>query len=169
MYPMLKEFVEPGTYVGCDESDVIGYYVENAKGDEFKISQELYEVLFDDDGTHPLQPPNGLIRQLKKEGIITTSRFILGHILSQFIVILFGRGVCKLRPLCRVIAVILSGLSLLTLPAGIVLLLHFSLPKTRNISISVYYAAIFLSVTLMNSATLSPPGHPATYAYRSSR
>lgn len=151
MYPRLKDAVSLGTYTGEDTSKVTSYFAQNASGQEFKISRELYQALLSADGTHRLNvhaDQRKLIRLLKKYDLITTSRFISGGILNQFIVVPLGQRVHTLRPLCRIIAAILPVLSFLTLAAGIVLRMYYPLSETHDMNVAVYYGALFLSITL---------------------
>ena len=151
MYPRLKDAVSLGTYTGEDPSKVTSYFAQNASGQEFKISKELYQALLCADGTHRLNvhaDQRKLIRLLKKCDLITTSRFISGDILNQFIVVPLGQRVRTLRPLCRIIATILPVLSFLALAAGIVLRMYYPLSEAHDMNMAIYYGAILLSITM---------------------
>ena len=99
MYPRLKEYVEIGTCIwdgDCEE----GFFVTNEMGDDYEISAGLYDELCSADGTHPLNISEELLAQLKRDGIITTSRFVSEGLVNRYIVISVGKRAEIVRKLC---------------------------------------------------------------------
>ena len=79
MYPMLCDGV--GFRVEKEKGKPNRFFVENADGDEFRISRTLFNALQKADGTRPLcLPDHGekLLPELKRNGLIHTSRFVKG-------------------------------------------------------------------------------------------
>ena len=99
MCPMLQEGVLLGTFTAPDgEPD--GFFAENAQGDTFEISEELYHILSRANGTFdfyqwdmPREYIDRVIRQLKKRRIITTSRLQPDFPFSRLVLFLFGERV----------------------------------------------------------------------------
>lgn len=58
MYPVLKEGMSIGTFQ-YEGSEDIHYFIENADGEEFEISHNLWKALIQDDGSQPLALPDG--------------------------------------------------------------------------------------------------------------
>lgn len=125
MYPMLKDGVKLGYYM-TEDDEPDGFYVENPMGDTFTIDQLLYEMLTDADGAHdfyayglPPERVQRLIRRLKREDIITTSRLLPGFPFSRYILIPVGaRGTRFKRP-CTAVNRVLPFACLALLAAGL--------------------------------------------------
>ena len=151
MLPLLRDGVALGTYTDEDTSEV-SYFAQNDRGEEFDISEELYHALSQADGRHELQlpgdDPEGLLAALEDNELITTSRLVRKGVFHQLTLILLGEPANRLRPLCRVVNGLLPVLSLLVLAAGIVLRIRAPFEIDDYYSVPLYYAAIFLSVSL---------------------
>lgn len=150
MYPMLKEGITIGTfnYEGLNETH---YFVENCTGEEFEISHELYKALIHADGTAPLKVRNcgamTLIEELKRHGIIQTTRFVSDDgLFNRFIVLPIGSRIRKYRPCCVVLNQLLPLLSILMFIVGIVF--HLKAEDTLYLEFNalVYYGLIILSL-----------------------
>lgn len=126
MYPILKEGVTMGTF-HYEGSDTTHYYIENADGQEFEISQTLWDALFQADGTHPLSLPDEgqlLLPQLKQCGLVRTSRFVRdpNSTFNRFILFPIGSRQ-KNRRLFRTMNAFLPVVSLLLFVLGVSLML----------------------------------------------
>ena len=118
MYPRLKDGVSMGTF-SYEEDPQTRFYVENENQDMFEITYPLYCELSDADGTHPLQVTQRVLKQLKKDKILTTSRWeFVGH-RGRFLLFALGNGVKKYRPLCRLVNRLLPFVSVLMLLAAL--------------------------------------------------
>ena len=59
MHPILKDGVNIGTFQYDDEDPAVThYYAENAEGEEFEITEEVFHALLHADGTRPLALPD---------------------------------------------------------------------------------------------------------------
>lgn len=73
------------------------FYVENADQNMFEITYPLYCELAETDGTHPLRVTQGVLRQLKKDKIITTSRWEFEGRRGRFILFAIGNRAKKIQ------------------------------------------------------------------------
>lgn len=89
------------------------FYVENVDQNMFEITYPLYCELAETDGTHPLRVTQGVLRQLKKDKIITTSRWEFEGRRGRFILFAIGNRAKKYRGLCRLASRILPVISML--------------------------------------------------------
>ena len=117
MYPMLEYGVSMGTF-RYHGSETIHYYIENSNGDEFELSYRVWRALWQADGTKPLKLPHAgreLIPQLKKNGLIRTSRYVRedNSFFSRLILLPFGSVSKAKRQVCKAINAALSAASML--------------------------------------------------------
>ena len=126
MYPVLKEGVSIGTF-RCKGSDKVRYYIENADGEDFEISYMLWNALKSADGTKPLNLQGGdprLLRELEKNGLIQTSRFVrTGSLFNRFILFPIGNIPQKIRSFFKAINAVLPAASILILVIGVCLII----------------------------------------------
>ena len=117
MYPMLKEGVELGTftYEGAPEKH---YFISNPDGEEFELSPELFRMLMGADGTHPLPVPPRMLHRLKRNGLVTTSRFVFQGLVNRFILFPVGRRGRRMRAVCGVVNGLLPLVAPVAFAAG---------------------------------------------------
>lgn len=111
MYPRLQEGVEMGTFRYEDEPWEEHYYAVNPKGREFELSAGVYRALAAADGTHALPLSRPAQRRVKKCGLVTTRRLMLDGWLNRFVLFPVGARASRLRPLCRVVDMLLPVVS----------------------------------------------------------
>lgn len=122
MYPVLKEGVFIGTF-HYEGSDTAHYYIENADGEKFEISNRLWNALLQADGTRPLNLPNNgsrVLPKLKQLGLVRTSRFIRDDgIFNRFILLPIGSRSQNNRLICKAINAALPVASVLIFAIGV--------------------------------------------------
>lgn len=144
MYLRLRDGVSIGTftYVGSSEEH---YFVEN-EHEEFEISCQVYQELMRADGTHALRLSKGLLRQMKRDGILTTSRYIHDGIISRYLLFPLGESIARFQPVCRVMNALLPILAGILLVASIFVRRKYGHPGIGELNFMLYYLLLFLSV-----------------------
>lgn len=148
MYPMLKEGVSIGSFQ-YEGSDEIHYYVENREGEEFEISHGLYRALLHADGTQPLKARGcgkNTIKNLKRCGIVRTSRFVGDGLINRFIVCPIGSRAKKYYLACNMMNDMLPTASVLLFIIGVIMKLFTGEPDDYEFYSAIYYGFIILSL-----------------------
>lgn len=146
----MKPRLLPGTILHPPEEYANGtteYYIENPDGDLFEVSGRLYRELALADGCHKLpilQSNRALLRKLKEERIITTSRFELFGLLNGFVLIPFGDLSERTTSGCRAFNRILPLLSLTLFLLGIFVLYKFPFHGSSEFSIPIYIGMLIM-------------------------
>lgn len=130
MYPLLREGVSLGHFVTA-EDEPAGFFAENARGETYEISEELYHLLMKADGTHnfydravPRARTERTLHQLQQAGLITTSRLQPGFPFGRFTLLLVGERGARLKGPCTVVNRVLPWLCLLLTAVGLSRLGH---------------------------------------------
>ncbi len=130
MYPLLKDGVTLGQFV-TERDEPAGFFAENAQGETFEISEELYHLLLKADGTHAvfgegMSPARtgALLRRLKQAGILTTSRLQPGFPFSRFLLLPVGKRGARLKGPCAALNRALPWVCLMMTAAGVTGLGH---------------------------------------------
>lgn len=156
MHPVLKEGVSMGSF-HYEGSDTTHYYIENADGEEFEISHSLWTALMQADGTRPLDlPDNGrsIIHELKKYGLIRTSRFVRGvGIWNRFILFTVGDRM-QVGKLSKTINTILMAVSPLIFAIGIYLMASKGAVCDGNFCWWLFFSLIAVSFAFHESGHL---------------
>lgn len=151
MYPMLREGVCVGTVL-CPDSGETEYVAENADGEVFEISYDIYKALLHADGTRPMKFRNSeqdIISLLESNGLVQTSRFVLEEKgFNRFILFAIGSRANKYRLLCGMINRILPFISILSFLIGIMLILNSPSSFDDEFHWGVYYILLILSLVL---------------------
>ena len=149
MYPMLCDGVKFRT--GWDGRSEL-FFVQNDDGDEFMVSGQVYKALRHCDGTKPLRLPDhgeNLLPELKRYGLVRTSRLVKGGLFNRFILFPVGHRAKKWRPLCKIINSELTSICFV-----IIMIAIFMITSGRvwfdmdDFNIWVYWGLIFLSMML---------------------
>lgn len=157
MHPVLKDGVAIGTFQ-YEGSDVTHYYVENAEGDEFEISCNLWNALLRADGTHPLELPDKgrrILPKLKEYGLVHTSRFVQENsFINRFILFPF-RGIGeKGKKACKTINSFLLVTTILIFIAGICFMILKNPPIGYDVDLWIYYSMLIVSLILHEAGHL---------------
>ena len=149
MYPMLCDGVKFRTgWEGRSEL----FFVQNDDGDEFMVSHPVYKALRSCDGTRPLRLPDhgeSLLPELKRCGLVRTSRWVNGGLFNRFILFPVGHRAKKWRHICRIINCELSSICFV-----VIMIAFFMFTSGRvwfdvnDFNIGVYWGIIFLSMML---------------------
>lgn len=151
MYPMLCD----GVTIDKRKSDSVSemsYYVVNKNGDEFDLPYEQFREVAHADGTHPLNIPVSLLKELKKSKILTTNRFVYNGICSRFIVFPIGKNALKYRTACRWINAILPLLAPILLLIAIRVQTEHTQSYIGGFNFAVEYLLIFLTLAVHEAA-----------------
>ena len=89
MHPRLRDGVSIGTFRYKDSPEK-HYFVENENEDQFEVSYRIYKDQVEADGTHPFHISKSVLRQMKKDKILTTNRYVFDGIISRFVLLPFG-------------------------------------------------------------------------------
>jgi len=156
VHPILKDGVNIGTFQYDDEDPAVThYYAENAEGEEFEITEEVFHALLHADGTRPLALPDKgrrILPALKRRGLVQTSRFVREkHSLFNRIILLpFGSRVLRMR---RFFCILNAALFLLFAPIfaiGLYFMISGSLflHAEHDFSSWLFYAFLACSLVL---------------------
>lgn len=154
MHPRLRDGVSIGTftYKGSSEKH---YFVENKNETEFEVSYHVYRELLHADGTHPLRISKTLLEQMKKDKILTTSRYVFDGIISRFVLIPLGRNIKRFRPVCRLINTMLPVLSAIIFALAVFFKQHCNYVPTSDLNSILYYLLIIFSLAVHECAHLA--------------
>ena len=149
MYPMLCDGVKFRT---SGEGRSKSFFVQNDDGDEFMVSSAVYKALLRCDGTRPLRLPDqeeSLLPELKRCGLVRTSRWVKGGLFNLFTLFPVGRRANKWRPLCKIINSELTSICF-----AVIMIAIFIITSGRgradmdDFNIWLYWGLLFLSVLL---------------------
>ena len=151
MYPMIKSGVTLGTF-HYDGSDDTHYYMENADGEMFEISQHLWDLLLHTDGTHfpnLLDESGELLSLLKRHGILQTSRFCREEgAFNRFILFQFDRGIRRFSVLCKLLNAVLPLAAIVIFPLGVFFMGSYKEHIDVSFSMLLYVALVICSSVL---------------------
>lgn len=149
MYPFLKEGVSIGSF-SYEDSDDIHYFIENAYGDQFEIDYQLRNALLQADGTKPLNLPDhglSILPELKKYGIVQTSRFIDDDgIFNRFVLFPLSNHNKNISLICKAINAVLPIVSVLFFIIGLYCMKSDIAATEYTYSWLLYYGLIFFSL-----------------------
>lgn len=150
MYPRIRRDADLGTFT-YNLFPGTHYYVQNRDGDEYEISEDVFQALKHADGLHDLTKEGILQETLDKLEdckIITKHRYMPGGISSSFM--LFVMDAAKVRNLWlfHILNFLLPGISMLSLLVGAVLWLQHGDVIVGNVNFLVLYIGIAISAFL---------------------
>ena len=143
MHPRLRDGVSLGAF---QKESSEHYYVENEWEERFEISYWVYRELMHADGTHPVRLSNSLVDKLKKEKILTASRFVFEGIISRFILITFGKNLARFQPICRWINVVLPLLAVSLFAVSVSVKQTHDYSGSSDLNYILYYMLIIFSL-----------------------
>lgn len=151
MYPVLKEGVSIGTFQ-YEGSEDIHYFIENADGEEFEISHNLWKALIQADGSQPLALPDGGKNDLpflKMHELVRTSRFVRDKgMVNRFILFSVGNRIKTKSMICRAINALLPVVSILILIIGVYLVATTGVNTETQLNWVLYYFLFICSIVL---------------------
>nr|WP_295306014.1 site-2 protease family protein [uncultured Blautia sp.] len=153
MHPVLRDGVSMGTFQR-ENSAAVGYFIENAKGEEFEISRDLYKALLHADGTKPLNLPGkgkDIIPTLERLELVRTSRLEKEDEFNSLLSFPVSSKVKKLRPFCKVLNNLLPLVSIIVFLVGICCKKPYFIERQLNY--------IVLAGGILLSAILHEIGH----------
>lgn len=153
MHPRLCNGVSLGTLTLGDTSEPF-YFVENEKEEQRIISPRIYKELMRADGTHAIRLSKPLIRKMKKDGILTTSRFVFGGAINRLILLPLGKRIARFRPVCRLLTAASPFLAVASFAAAVYLIRKSNCVSSGDLNIPLYYLFILLSMTMHEVAHL---------------
>lgn len=113
MHPVLQQGASIGTFT-YEYSKKEHFFAENEKGEMFEIDEIVYHALMEADGTHSLCLEEDTIKYLKRQNLISTSRFVSeGNFKRRLILCFIGERARRFRYPCRIINAMLPVVSLL--------------------------------------------------------
>lgn len=150
MYPRIRRDADLGTFT-YNLFPGTHYYVQNRDGDEYEISEDVFQALKHADGLHDLAEEGILQETLDKlEGfkIITKHRYMPGGVSSSFA--LFVVDAARLRNLWlfHILNFLLPGISIITMLVGIILWFQHGDVIDGNVNLLVFYIGIAISAFL---------------------
>lgn len=153
MYPRLRNDVSI-SIVTDKKSSEKRYVVENRRKEQFIVSYRLCKELLHADGTHPLRISKACLERLKKDNILTTSRYVFDGFISQFVLLPLGKGIGRFRPVCRLVNAALPCFTILLLAVSIFLKQKYCHFSTGEPNLLLFYLLIFLSMAVHECAHL---------------
>lgn len=149
MYPMLCDGVK---FRSSGEGRSKSFFVQNDDGDEFMVSSAVYKALLCCDGTRPLRLPDqgeSLLPELKRCGLVRTSRWVKGGLFNLFTLFPVGRRANKWRPLCKIINSELTSICFVVIMIAIFIITSGrGRADMDDFNIWTYWGLLFLSVLL---------------------
>jgi len=147
MYPRLQDGVSIGTftYKGSSEKH---YFVENKHEDQFEVSYHVYKELIHADGTHALHISKNLLSRMKKDKVLTTSRYVFDGIISRFVLVPLGKSIARFQPICRTINTVLPFVAVILFSVSVFLKQKHTPYSTSDLNVILYYLLILLSLAI---------------------
>lgn len=152
MHPRLRDGVSLGAFQkGFSETH---YFVENEWEERFEISYQVYIELLQADGTHPIHISKSVLEEMKKEEILTTSRYVFEGIISRFLLIPLGKNLAKFQPICRWINVALPLLATLLFAVSVFAKRRFDPSAGSDLNLMIYAILMLFSVIVHEAGHL---------------
>lgn len=157
MYPVVKEGVSLGA-LQYEGSETTHYYIENTDGEEFEISQRLWDALLQADGTNPLNLPDEgrkILPILRERGLVQISRFVNDDgLFNRFILFPISNRLQNGSLICKAINAALPVVSILIFAIGVYLTISSSTETANHINWWLYYGLLVCSLTLHEAGHL---------------